>query len=357
MKGFGRFGGGTGMTDLRLHAILFAMVLVAAVLTWSREVTYGEDAEAVRVWDRDTTDILAIAYRVGDVEVRIERRTDQAGDYLWGTERVGGDEPRTTEFPVGPPGHGLLGRVAGLRTIRDLGTRSAELKTRFGIEGSSDRLAVRFRDENRELILGDKVYGAEQRYAHEPATGVGYILPREVMTVLANGQGAIRERWVNRFPSEDLVRVRVLLGGTVRTMARIGDSGEWADPGSAVADVAFGSFMQRVAELAIEGFAERPGPNSRVLVRVDYLGSDDEPLGFMELLRDDDREAHPYFIVTETTRVPAQAMTFLAQRVEEGLPGVLSGVSRAPSARNIASAEREPRRGRDPRTSPAGRPR
>ena len=260
MKGFGRFGGGAGMTDLRLHAILFAMVLVAAVLTWSREVTYGEDAEAVRVWDRDTTDILAIGYRVGDVEVRIERRTDQAGDYLWGTERVGGDEPRTTEFPVGPPGHGLLGRVAGLRTIRDLGTLSAELKTRFGIEGSSDRLAVRFRDENRELILGDKVYGAEQRYAHEPATGVGYILPREVMTVLANGQGAIRERWVNRFPSEDLVRVRVLLGGTVRTMARIGDSGEWADPGSAVADVAFGSFMQRVAELAIEGFAERPGP-------------------------------------------------------------------------------------------------
>ena len=94
-----------------------------------------------------------------------------------------------------------------------------------------------------------------------------------------------------------------------------------------------------------------------MLVRIDYLGSDDEPLGVMELVRDDDREADHYFVVTETTRVPAQAMTFLAQRVEDGLPGVLSGVSRAPSARNIASAETRPRRGRDPRTSRAGRPR
>ena len=314
-------------SSLRIHAILFGVVLVATFFTWSREVSYGEDEDVARIWDRDTTEVLAIGYRIGDVEVRIDRRTDQAGDFLWGTELVGGDEPSTTEFPVGSTGQGLVNNIAGLWMVRDLGPLSDELMTRFGIEGSMDRLVVRFPDEERELILGDQVYGAEQRYAYEPATGVGYVLPREVMTVLPNGQGAIRERWLHRFPPEDLVRVRVLAAGTVRTMARFGESGEWAAPGSPEPDVAFGSFMQRVGQLAIEGFGARPGPDARLLVRIVYLDSDDEPLGFMELMRDDDLEANPYFVVTETTRVPAQATAFLAVRVEEGLGGAISGAT------------------------------
>lgn len=315
------------MTDLRFHAILFGVVLIATYFTWNREISYGQ-ADILRVWDRDSTEVQAIAYRIADVEVRIERRTDQAGDFFWGTETVGGDEPRTTEFPVGGPGRNLVHQLAGLRTVRDLGPLSTEMMTTFGIADSSDRLAVQFRDGQRELVLGDQVYGAEQRYAYEPATGMGHVLPRDIMTPLSNGQEAVRERLVHRFDGEDLARVRVHLGGTVRTMSRLGDTGEWAEPGSPAPDVPFGTFMQRVGQLAIQGFAVRPGPDARVLVRLEYLGSDDEPLGFMELLRDDGREADPYFVLTETTRVPAQAMTFLAVRVDEWLGGVATGGAR-----------------------------
>ncbi len=319
------------MTDLRFHAILFGVVLIATFFTWSRDISYDEEENTVRIWDRDSTDVLAIHYQTPEVEIRIERRTDQAGDFLWGTEIVGGDAQRTAEFPVGPPGHNLVDRIAGLRTVRDLGPLSTEMMAMFGIAGSADRLTVRFRDEQRELILGDAVYGSEQRYAYEPATGMGHVLPRDIVTTLANGQGAIRERWVHRFPEEDLARVRVELGGNVRTMSRLGDTDEWVDPGSQSPDVAFGTFMQRVGEVAIAGFAGLPGPGARVLVRIEYLGRDNEPLGFMELLRDDSREADPYFIVTETTRIPAQAVPYLAVRVEEGLGGVFSGAARAGS--------------------------
>ena len=319
------------MTDLRFHAILFGVVLIATFFTWSRDVSYDEDENVVRIWDRDSTDVMVIHYQTPELETRIERRTDQAGDYLWGTEDLGGNEPRTTEFPVGPQGLNLLDRIAGLQTVRELGPLSTEMMATFGIAGSADRLIVQFRDGQRELTLGDKVFNTEHRYAYEPATGMGHVLPRDVMTPLANGQGAIRERWVHRFSEEDLARVRVQLGGTVRAMSRLGDTGEWADPGSPAPDVAFGTFMQRVGEVAIGGFAVRPGPGARVLVRVEYLDINDELLGFMELLRDDSREADPYFIVTETTRVPAQAMTFLAARVEEGLGGALSGAARGGS--------------------------
>ena len=316
------------MTDLRFHAILFGAVLIASFFTWSRDVSYDADANVVRIWDRDSSEVLAIQYQIAEMEIRIERRTDQAGDYLWGAETLGGDETRTTEFPVGPSGENLVDQIARLQTVRDLGPLSTEMMTTFGIAAAADRLTVRFPDEQRELILGDQVYGAEQRYAYEPATGVGHVLVRDVTTKLAGGREAIRERRVHRFPAADVARVRVQLGGTVRTMSRLGETGEWADPGSPAPDVAFGTFMQRVGEVAIEGFAERPGPGARVLVRIDYLDSDAEPLGFLELLRDDSREADPYFVVTETTRVPAQAMSFLALRVEEALGGALSGAAR-----------------------------
>lgn len=319
------------MTDLRFHAILFGAVLIATYFTWSRDVSYGGDDNTVRIWDRDSTEVLALGYRIGDTEIRIERRSDQAGGYLWGIETVGADAPVTSEFPVGSLGNNLLDRIAGLRTVRDLGPLSAEMMSTFGIAGASDRLTVEFGDEQRELVLGGEVYGSEQRYAYEPATGVGHVLPRDVVTTMTNGRGAIRERWVNRFPAEELARVRVQVDGTVRTMSRLADTGEWADPGNPAPDIAFGTFMQRVNELAIEGFAARPGPGARVLVRVEYLDGDDELLGFMELLRDDSQEADPYFIVSETTRVPARAMTFLAELVEQGLAGALSGAVRGPA--------------------------
>lgn len=321
-----------GVNDLRVHAFLFLAALGAAVLTWNRDVSYGgDDEEALRIWDRDTTEVLAFGYRVGDVEIQVERRNDQAGDYLWGTETVQGDGPGAVEFPVGSPGHNLLDLLAGLRTMRDLGPLSTETMTSFGIAGSTDRLSVRFTDERRELVLGDRLFGSEQRYAYEPATGVGHVLLRDVVTTLSNGSEAIRERRMHHFPEDVAAGVRVRVGADVRTLARIGDTGEWAEAGSRAPDVAFGTFMQRVGTLAIEGFAVRPGPGSRALVRVDYLDGNGETLGFMELLRDDSREADPYFIVTETTRVPAQAVPFLARRVEEGLAGAVSGAGGGPS--------------------------
>ena len=86
--------------------------------------------------------------------------------------------------------------------------------------------------------------------------------------------------------------------------------------------------MQRVGQLAIEGYARQPAAESAsTLVRLDYIGHDGEPIGFLELMRDDS-EADLYFLRSETTRIPAHAMGFLARRVEEGLSGVFSGAGR-----------------------------
>ncbi|MYG81559.1 MAG: hypothetical protein F4187_07245 [Gemmatimonadetes bacterium] len=324
-------------TDLRAHAVLFAMAVIAALLTWNRDVSFDENEAFIRVWDRDSADVRLVHYQTPELDLRIERRTDAAGDYLWGTQIGGMDGgPDTLDFPIGPAGAALVGRIARLRTLREMGELSPELKRDIGVEGSTSRLLVRFTDEERELILGDPVYGFPDQYAFEAATGLGYVLSREVMQALGNGQGNVRERWLHHFPTE-VAQVRVQVGGRMRAMSPA-QGGEWMEVGGGAPDLAFATFMQRVDQLAIEGFIVRPAPeNVTTIMRAEYLGEGGESIGFVELMRDDSAD-NPYFVRTETTRIPAQAVEFLAQRVEEGLDGVFSGAEPGSSSSAARSA-------------------
>ena len=72
------------------------------------------------------------------------------------------------------------------------------------------------------------------------------------------------------------------------------ESGEWVEPGGDTNDPGFGNFMERVGELAIEGFDNLPSPESlRLFLRIEYLDGDGDELGFVEFLRDDLAESQP----------------------------------------------------------------
>ena len=319
-------------TSFRFHVLLFGLAAAGTLLTWTREVSYDEDESAIRIWDRDSADVRLVHFQNEEIDLRIERRTDGSGEFLWGIQ-IGGmdDGPDSLSFPVGPPGNALVGRIAGLRALREMGTLSPELQEELGIAGSNRRLVVRFTDEERELTLGDRVFGLTDEYAYEAATGLGYVLSREVVEPLSRGEGNVRERWVHRFGDSAVAEVRVEAGGRVRTMLPRPD-GEWTELPGGAADPAFATFMQRVAQLAIDGYYREPAADGvTTIVRLDYIGHDGEPIGFLELTRDDS-EPDLYFLRSETTRIPAQAMGFLAQRVEEALSGAFSGAAgRAPS--------------------------
>ncbi|MYI06437.1 MAG: hypothetical protein F4059_03730, partial [Gemmatimonadetes bacterium] len=50
-------------TDLRAHAVLFAMAVIAALLTWNRDVSFDENEAFIRVWDRDSADVRLVHYQ------------------------------------------------------------------------------------------------------------------------------------------------------------------------------------------------------------------------------------------------------------------------------------------------------
>lgn len=331
---------------VRVHGVLLAVAAVWAFQTWTRDEVREEDRNRALAWEQDTTAVAMVRYRSAEKEVVIQRREDDAGAFLWGAqiENAGRD---TIEFPVGAPGHTLVARLAALRVVRDLGPLSPEQEARFGLEGSEERITVAFRDEERLLVLGDTTFGGSHRYALHTAagesrtavagdsgaaTGVGYVLPGDVVRPLAIGEGSLRERWLHHYPATEVARVRVTVGGAdrgasgpdagtgpARTMARL-ESGEWAAAEGEAPDAGFGNFMQRVDQLAIAGYDSLP-PASRLrnLLRVEYFDEDGDVLGFVELFRDDSAARDPYYLRSERTRILAGAVTALAERVAEGL--------------------------------------
>lgn len=309
------------MKDLKMHSGLFAVAVCAALLTWNRDTASEADRGLVLAWERDTTDVVSVRYRSPNMDVEIRRQSDADGTFLWAVESRGPQNPDTLQYPGGVPAHTLLARLATLRVIRGLGELTPADLARYGLDGSGERITVQFRDNRRDLVLGDSIFGSADRYAVEPATGAGYVLGNDIVNPLRIGEGALRERWLHHYQDADVATVRVAgTGGSERAMAR-GESGEWTPVGSTEPDAGFANFMDRVGQLAIAGYGAEPSsPGNLIpLLRVDYLDAGGSALGFVELLRDAAAERDPYYIRSERTRILARAVTTLAERVEQGL--------------------------------------
>lgn len=308
------------MRDLKLHAALFVLAVIAALMTWTRDEVGEASRNLPLAWQSDTTDFMWLQYSSPTLDIRIERRTDESGSFYWGTQVRKDRSPEPLGFPVGWSGVEVVPNLAALRALRDLGALTAEQRTRYGFADSEVRLALEFSGERRELVVGDSVFGGEDRYVMDAETGRGYVISREIMNPIELGEGALRERMVHNFRHNDVAHVRVAAGaGRERTMART-ESQEWMEPGGDVPDIGFGNFMERVGEMAIDGYDNPPAVERlRLVLRMEYLDDDGDVLGFMELFRDDLAERDAYFIRSETTRMVARAHSLMAERLEQAV--------------------------------------
>ena len=227
------------------------------------------------------------------------------------------------EFPVGVEGHFLVTELAVLRALRDLGDLSPERKTRYGLDDPARRLTVRFTDGQRELAIGDSVFGSTDRYALELSTGIGYVLSRHLVDRLDSGDGAIRERSAHHFTDSEVGAVRVSGPDGERRMART-EAGDWTEMDGGNADTGFGNFMERVGLLNPgEGYNNLPVPQTLIpFLRVDYVSVDAQPIGFVELLHDGGTDRKNYYLRSETTRMLARVPRILGERVEQAVGDV-----------------------------------
>lgn len=316
------------MRGVTVHGALLVLMLGLAYPTWTRERTRPTDVRGVVIWDRDTTELRSIVYRSPAREVEISRRREDGEAFLWAREVVpgsGGDSATadTLRYPVGVSGGELFRGLAGLRVIRDLGMVDSAKAGEYGLDDPSASLVLGFADGEREIQVGDSIYGGSDRYGRDVPSGRTFVLSGSLVRPLRIGSGAIRERAVHYFLDADIARVRVETRGREREMTRsdgsAGQAAVWAEPDDpGRPDVTFANFMERLGQLSIAGFDDDvPEGSLARLFRVDYAGRDGEALGFVELFRD--VEGGAYYLRSERTRVPARTVQVFAERVEQDL--------------------------------------
>lgn len=314
------------MRGVKIHAVLLALAVAAALGTANKERYVPESAAWTPVWDRDTTEVVSITYESERGQVAIRPVGDGAARLLWGSEVLREVEsgPAAREFPVGLIGLELLRGLADFRVPRVLGDITSEQAQDFGFETPAGSLTVEFVDQRLQFEVGRAVHGGDDVYAREVGSGRVYVLPEEVIRPMQIGSGALYRRQLHDFRAEDVARVRLLANASVREMVRDPDApgaGWMSTEGGDAADAVFANFMERVGQLAIAGFDRVPQAESlEQVLRVEYASRDGEALGFLELLRGVDDGV--LYLRSDRTRIPAQSIEALSQRVVQGLPDI-----------------------------------
>jgi hypothetical protein len=74
--------------------------------------------------------------------------------------------------------------------------------------------------------------------------------------------------------------------------------------------------MERVGQVSIEGFGKEVSVDSLAeLMRIEYFDEDDEEIGFLELYTESDESGDNYYILSERTKILAEAVKSLAEMV------------------------------------------
>ncbi len=202
------------MRNVVVLSVSLVVALTAAYMTWTREEEEVSD-EAVAVFDAREGDVSKVAYTSEKVDVVIEKRTDERGDYYWvdsterkvkpkkpkgdphdphGDESKGdkakgdkakgdkakADEPEAEEEPAPEPeepdvvevehltfvasaaGEELWKAVAPLQAMREL-EAPADPKV-FGLDAPSAKLEVTRSSGPVTIEIGGETYGAKDRY-------------------------------------------------------------------------------------------------------------------------------------------------------------------------------------------------
>jgi len=325
------------MRGVRAHGILLAVMLIFAYQAWTpndpRPTNTNPDG-TVAIWELSPDQLRAVTFQRASRTTVLEQRADGDASYLWGTTSVqppadsSGEAADVEQFPLGEQGEDIWGRVANLRGLRDLGVIDDAAKEEYALLETERRLTVSAPGAEHTLEIGGTVFGTNQRYALEPSSGRGYVLGDQIVRALEGGSSALMLRTLHRFDWDDVATVTVRGTSGERAMAR----GQGAAASAWVSadapdepDQTFENFMNHVQALAfssLEATANRD--TMQLLVRIDYRGDAQAPMGFLAVYRVATAESgvSDYFFHTEATRILARGHRSLAERVDRDLADV-----------------------------------
>ena len=312
-----------------IHAVLLVLVLGFAYQTWTREKKVEPKTGKVEVWSKPADSLEAVLFETKDRTLRVERRKDDAGGFLWGketrvsrhkkrppkppaagqdagvpaTDKDAGVPPEpeeeiktsTREFPGGEAADELFANFAKLRALRDLGELDDAERAEYGLAESTDNITAIFADGQRSLILGGRIYGSSDRYVVDTTTNHGYAIAGAVVRGLTSGETALRVKELHRFePDKVATAALATAAGGKRTLVRTtvkgpkGDTKGWADPATPDKhDQTMANFLDSILKLRPSAYLlDLKAETLTPVVTIDYRDGAGKPLGRFELYKD-----------------------------------------------------------------------
>src|SRR5690606_28611927 len=114
----------------------------------------------------------------------------------------------------------LLDEAAHLRALRDLGTIDEKRESEYGLADSTAKIVVRMKHDSRELEVGGKAWGVNDRYVRDPSTGRVYVLSAVFVRRLEGAEHLLPERRLHLFDDSRIRRVVVKTADAERVMNR-----------------------------------------------------------------------------------------------------------------------------------------
>ena len=309
--------------------------------------------------------------------VRIEKRTD-GGEYWWGTETRTDNKPKpanadsgsnappptdtvatTTkrEFPLGDSFRvagatapykltDMVHDFASMHAVRDLGTLTDDQKKDYDLAASSTTLAVISKEKTHTLILGGKVSGSSERYALDPDTNKADILAGALIDPIETGESALRPSAIHGFDPTALKAVTIAAAGKTKTAKKYagtdaqGSNKEaWGDVATGKPDQTLDNFIDNLDKLVPSEYVPSIKPADLTpVIAVQYQDGSGKQIGALGLYKaerpgdipeggnvDPTNPPPPvteYYVLTETTRVPAKVARPTAEKAEQDVTTV-----------------------------------
>jgi hypothetical protein len=374
------------MRGALIHGVLLAIMLVYGYRTWTRDKTVKPNIGNVVLWDKSEADLVALEWKAENKIVRIERR-DNA--YWWGTETtitkkvkpptpptppvdqgsgagsgsaagsaagsgsaaeppkpIEEEERKTREFPLGDNGEKTVKNYLGARALRDLGKPTDQAKKDYKLDEAKITLTVELKDGKRTFLVGGNVYGGADRYVMDQASGIAYVLARDMIKDIEVGMSSLQLTDARGFDVNKIATVTIEADGKNKTAARVtaGEEGKqvktWGDPQTKKANQTLANFIDNAGNLRPTEYNTTLKPTGAPLVTLTYKDERGATLGTLSLYKHEKPAKLPegteldpanppkgeteYFIITPRTRVAAIVRKDVGERTEQDIPTAFS---------------------------------
>ena len=330
------------MRSVWVHAVLLAVALPAAYLTWTRDPDQVAKQDSTLLWSAKADDVSAVELHDRVKDLRLDPRNDD-GKYIWGTRTyrvtTAADSAANIQlvmmrdsvgFRVGDDeGRAVMSLASSPEAIRDLGVVSDSAAREFGFGDDTVVVRVTLPDGVREMVIGGVVFGSEDRYVMRNPDRSVFVMPGTDLAPLMGVDIALTDRRFHTYPKDSVASLKLTTPRGSKTWAAAGLIGmtmQYAPPDSLEqVDIGLSNMMGQMDDSGVTSYRPDVDPAGLTrLLRADYLAADGSTIGYLELFeRPKGDGTTERFLRTEHTKVIVQTYDEVTRMLQNNLERVI----------------------------------